>query len=123
MFHPLDVSGEWLGVPLPGQEASDGGDLAPAVSGLYPPGHRVQGLQCVLRPLALRQRGGELGRHHSEVFPKEWKSVSCGDEVTEDPVQVKVRPTEDTLEHFLGGAQLNLHYVLQTQQWAHMKLL
>ena len=123
MFAPLDVGVECLGVPLPGQEAPDGGDLAPAVSGLYPPGHRVQGLQGVLRPLGPRQLGGELGRHHGEVFPEEWKSVSCGDEVPEDPVQVKVRPAEDALENFLRSAQLNLHSVLQTQQGAHMKLL
>ena len=115
MFHPLDVSGESLGVPLPGQEAPDGCDLAPAVSGLYPAGHCVQCLQCVLRPLRLRQLGGELGRNHWEVSPEERNSVSCGDQVTQDPVQVKVRTAEYTFENFLSRAQLDLHYVLQPQ--------
>ena len=49
--------------------------------------------------------------------------MTSGYEVAEDPVKVKVRTTEDTFENFLMGSEFDLHYVLQPQQWAHMKLL
>ena len=49
--------------------------------------------------------------------------MSCGYEVTENPVKVKIRTTEDTFENFLMGAQFDLHYIFQPQHWAHMKLL
>ena len=71
MFLSMDIAGDCRPFPFPGQEPPDCDDLAPAMPGLYPSGHRVQGLEGVHWPLGLGHGGGELGRHHGEMFPEE----------------------------------------------------